>query len=351
MEPLTHGARATIDDVARSARVSKMTVSRVINGSSLVAEETAQRVEAAIRELGFVVNISARRLASRKARAIVLESPDYDPGSGWGMEMYYGVAAKAAARGYEVVVYPRSVGEADAPAQLRRLVTTGRADGLILFPFLKPHLKTLEFLRDAGIPFVALHPPTDDPRYPHVTVTDRRGAADMTQYLMSFGHRAIGFVGGPSFLRASRERLAGYREALEAAGVSIDPELICETDMRFQSGVVMGRSLLRRNPRPTAIFAITDEMAAGVIQAAHQMGLSVPDDVSVAGFDDSPLARKLSPPLTTMRQPTSDLAAEATDFLIDCIEGARDGEQTSFRRELATNLVIRESVGAPRSRG
>lgn len=323
-----------------------MTVSRVINGSPLVAEDTAHRVETAIRELGFVVNISARRLASRKAHAIVLESPDYDPGSGWGMEMYYGVAARAAARGYEVVVYPRSVGEADAPAQLQRLITTGRADGLILFPFLKPHLKTLASLREAHIPFVALHPPTDDPSFPHVTVTDRRGAAEMTRYLIGFGHSEIGFVGGPSFLRASIERLEGFRAAMGEAGLAVDSSLVFETDMRFQSGVVIGRSLLRRNPRPTAIFAITDEMAAGVIQAAHQMGLSVPDDVSVVGFDDSPLARKLSPPLTTMRQPTSDLAAEATNFLIDCIESGTDSEQ-GFRRELPTNLVIRESVGAP----
>lgn len=350
MEPLITGTRATIGDVARHAGVSKMTVSRVINGSTLVAGDTAQRVEAAIRDLGFVVNVSARRLASRKARAIVLESPDYDPGSGWGMEMYYGVAARAAARGYEVVVYPRSMGEADAPAQLQRLVTTGRADGLILFPFLKPHLAILDGLRNARIPFVALHPPTDDPSIPHVTVTDRRGAFEMTQYLIGFGHRQIGLIGGPPFLRASLERLEGYREALGAEGIAVDSSLVFETDMRFQSGVVIGRSILRRNPRPTAIFAITDELAAGVIQAAHQMGLSIPDDVSIVGFDDSPLARKLSPPLTTMRQPTSDLAAEATDFLIDCIEGELDEDELSFRKELPTNLVIRESVGAPRAR-
>ncbi len=338
----------TLEDVARLAGVSKMTVSRVLNGKLYVTAEKVERVERAIAELGYMANVSARRLSSRRAHVIALEAPKYDPGSGWSMGIYYGAAEKASALGYEVLLHPFGLNEPDAERELTRLVQTGRADGMLLFPFLEPQLAIFERLLANGIPAVAVHPPRSAKRIPHVTVTDERGAREMGHHLLSMGHRRIAVISGPPFLRASEERLEGFRSALDQEGVAFDATLMVESDMRFQSGLVIGRQILTRTPRPTAIFAFNDELAAGVIQAAHRLGLRVPDDVSVAGFDDTPLAQKLSPPLTTVRQPTVELASDATELLIRLIESKWDGApEPPLEHELPTQLVLRESVSPP----
>ena len=336
----THGV--TIQDVAERAGVSKKTVSRVINGEEYVAESTARKVHEAVAAMGYVPNVSARRLASKRSHVLTLVYQAEEP-PGWLTHVIQGIVQAASARGFEVVIHPCEAGEEASQRSLQALVLRGGTDGLILLP---PFGSLSDFnvaLHESGLPMASIEPSDPDLPWPAATITNHEGAREMTAYLLGLGHARIGFILGAADYRGSWERLEGYKAALAATGVTEVPELIAQGNYKFESGLEQGRVLLRMDDRPTAIFASNDEMAAGVIQAAYEAGIRVPNELSVAGFDDSTLACRLSPPLTTIRQPTVELAARVTEALIRRING--DGEEEE-RIEMATSLVARGSAAA-----
>lgn len=343
-----HGA--TIQDVADKAGVSKKTVSRVINGESHVTEATARKVRAAVAALGYVPNVSARRLASKRSHVLTLVYQAAEP-PGWLAHVMQGILQAASGHGFEVVIHPSEPDGAASQRALQALVTRGGTDGLILLPPFGSLTPFNRRLHESGLPMASIEPSDPNLPWPAATITNFQGAKDMTAYLLGLGHTRIGFILGPEDYSGSWERLDGYKAALSDAGASVDEALIVPGDYKFESGLAQGRALLGTPSPPTAIFASNDEMAAGVIQAAWEQGLRVPDDLSVTGFDDSTLACRLSPPLTTIRQPTVELAARVTEALIARINGE---EADEARIEMTTRLVVRASAARglpPRKRG
>jgi LacI family transcriptional regulator len=335
---------ATIEDVAKLADVSIKTVSRVINNEPFVAEATRAKVMTAMQELGYAPNISAQRLASGRSRVIGLVSQFAFHNITWDYvnSVQLGVLEECRKHEYGMLINPCDSERPEDQQGILRLVAQRKVDGFILIPPADNSTSLLEELQARRIPFVRLAPRDRQSPWPYVTPDDRQGAYDMTQHLLSQGHKRIGFIIGDSRHQASHDRLAGFRDALEAHKVQLDATLVQQGDFTFASGIACGRALLEARPRPTAIFAGNDNMAVGVLAVAHQLGISVPEDLSVAGFDDVPLAQQLWPPLTTVRQPIRELAQWATGLLIDLIE---ETPLSTAHHVLATELVIRESTG------
>jgi LacI family transcriptional regulator len=343
--PQFRSTGATIQDVAEKAGVSKKTVSRVINSEDYVTEKTARKVHDAIAALGYVPNVSAQRLASKRSYVLTLVYQAEEP-PGWLAHVIRGVVQKAAEHGFEVVIHPSEVDEAASQQSLQALVMRGGTDGLILLPPFASNTEFNQHLFEGGMAMASIEPSNPDLPWLVATITNHQGALEMTEYLLGLGHQRIGFILGPEAYSGSWERLDGFNDALNAAGVAADEELIVSGDYTFESGLAQGRVLLAVEPRPTAIFASNDEMAAGVIQAAYEKNLRVPDDISVVGFDDSTLACRLSPPLTTIHQPTIELAAQVTEALIRTINDDTQADGDT-RIEMTTSLVLRNSAARP----
>jgi DNA-binding LacI/PurR family transcriptional regulator len=328
-----NGSRVTIASVADAAGVSVPTVSKVVNGRDDVAPETRERVERVLREQGY-----RRRGPAREARAALLDVVFNELESPWAMEIVKGVEEVAREHGLGVVLSAR-----EGPGALGRswidAVAARRSAGLILVVSdLSTEAASRLHARD--IPFVIVDPAGEPaPDVPSVGATNWNGGVAATRHLLELGHRRIGMIGGPPGMLCSRARVDGYRSALETAGLAVDPELVRAGDFHVESGYEHGRALLTRRERPTAIFAGSDLQAFGVYEAARQLGIEVPKGLSVIGFDDLPMARWAWPPLTTIRQPLSEMAATATRLVL--------GQGGEKRVELATSLVVRQSTAPP----
>jgi LacI family xylobiose transport system transcriptional regulator len=200
-------------------------------------------------------------------------------------------------------------------------------------------------LRTRGIPFVVVDP-TGEPLHdtPSIGATNWNGGLTATRHLLGLGHRRIGVIGGPAWILCSRARLDGYRAAMDEAGVPIDPQLISHGEFHVEEGIDRGRALLALADRPTAIFAGNDLQALGVYQAVREARLHIPEDLSVVGFDDLPVAQWVGPPLTTVRQPLVEMAVAAAELVLQMANGEAPAQA---RRELATELVVRESTAPP----
>jgi DNA-binding LacI/PurR family transcriptional regulator len=331
--------RPTIANVAEQAGVSVPTVSKVINGRSDVSPETRLRVEAAIREQGY-------RRSDRASRAApLIELIFHELESEWALEIVRGVERVAGQQHLAVVLSElhgrRTPGRGWIEGALAR-----RPTGVIaVFSDLSESARTQ--LKTRGIPFVVVDP-TGEPLHdtPSIGATNWNGGLAATRHLLGLGHRRIAVIGGPEGILCSRARMDGYRAAMDAAGVAIDPELISHGPFQVEEGVRKGRALLRRPDPPTAIVAGNDLQALGVYQAAREARLHIPEDLSVVGFDDLPVARWVGPPLTTVRQPLIEMAVAAADLVLAL---ARGEHPTQTRLELATELVVRESTAPPAS--
>lgn len=338
----------TVREVAERAGVSQKTVSRVINEEPYVSEDVRDRVQNAIAALNYIPNVRARRLRNGRSSvlALVYQSTRMWETSGWMVDVENGAIERAADLGYEVMMHPSRNMSADEQERIMRLVGQGSVDGLILTV---PHGGQHEFterLLERGIPFVAVGPPTIHEAVPSYNVADKQGTSDLVEYLIQQGHRRIGFIIGSRNCHGNQERFSAYKETLARHGIEFDPALATQGNSSFEAGLVNGRILFRLHPMPTAICASTDEAAAGVIQAAHQAGLSVPEDISVAGHDDIFWAGKITPPLTTVRQPMKDMAAAATETLTQWINGTPPAPP--LYREFPATLIVRESTAPPR---
>jgi LacI family transcriptional regulator len=328
-------SRNTISDVARAAGVSIKTVSRVLNKERYVRTETRQRVEAAMAALAFSPSMAARTLAGGRSFQIALLYDNHSPF--YIHQIQDGVWARCREEGVRMLAQPVDVAAETLAAEVGGLIDQTHVDGIILSSPVTDSPVVLAELERRGIPFVRISPGTNHAITSSVFMDDAQAADDMTTHLINGGHRRIGFIIGHPNHMASDQRHFGYRRALDRAGIAYEPGLVRPGEFDFASGAKAAEILLSMPQPPTAIFASNDDMAAGVLSVAHHRGIAVPDQLSVAGFDDTELASAVWPPLTTIRQPMRDLAYTAAGLLFDEGEGV-------IHQRLQHDLIVRGST-------
>jgi LacI family transcriptional regulator len=339
------GRAMTIHDVARHAGVSRMTVSRVINGEKSVKPATRSIVDAAIRELNYAPNPAARTLAGGAIMRIGLLYRIPNPA--YLTEFLVGALDRCSEINAQLIVqqHERGADEEDAADQL----IAKRLHGVILPPPLGDNPALIEHLREAGLVVVATGSTRPAPSLASIGIDDFGAAREMTRHLIALGHKRIGFITGRPNHASSGLRLEGYRAALAEAGIAPEDDLVADGNFTYHSGLDAAERLIARSPMPTAIFASNDDMAAATIAAAHRHRLDVPADLSVAGFDDTPLATTIWPELTTIRQPVAAMSKEAVTILAGLIRRQREGgELEAPHRLLDFELIRRQSDAPPR---
>lgn len=334
-------ARKTIHDVAARAAVSIKTVSRVLNDEPSVRPETRRRVREAMTALNYQPSLPARSLAGRRSSLIALIFEN--PSANYVFDVQSGAMAKCRETQLRLLVQSLSGLGAAMIDEALGMVEQTHIDGLIITPPLSGNRELIDALDRRSIPFVRVAPDGLDHGSPVVEMDDHAAAREMASYLLALGHREIGFVMGHPAHHSSKLRLDGFRSALADWSLTLEDDMIEQGYNTFESGRDAARRLLARTLRPSAIFASNDDMAAGAIFAAHEFGISVPDALSVSGFDDTQLASTIFPPLTTIRQPSYDMAYSATALLIDLIKGNAVPAVTEHRY----SLVKRASTAPP----
>lgn len=339
LEPggFVRGSSPTINDVARVAGVSKKTVSRVINDSPLLRVETRQRVELAIAQLGFVPNLQARGLAMGHNSLIGLIHDN--PNSQMVLGVQQGILEAIRDTDFALVVRPVDRGSPGMMDDVRRFLERQRLYGVMLLPPISENDQLARHCAELGCRYVRMGSARLDADAHCVSSNDAEAVAAATRHLIVRGHRRIGLVAGPHGFRSAKERRAGFEAALNEANVALPRSLIAQGDYRFDSGVIAGSRLLDQVPPPTAIFACNDEMAAGVLHAARQRDLAVPRDLSIIGFDDTPIAAHVWPPLTTVRWPIQAMGQAAARKLLD---GSSDAAAPPS--VFPSQLIVRGSV-------
>ena len=333
--------KITIVEVAARAGVSIKTVSRVVNREPNVRDSTREKVEAAIAALGYRPNPSARGLAGNRSYSIGLlyQAPRE---FGYVRNVLDGVMAACEAEDYSLLMCPCS-DEVDLAA-LERFIAQTRIDGAVLTAPICDSLAVTSLLEEQGVPFGQLAPSAHHGDWLSAQADDERASFELTEYLFALGHERIGFIKGHPAHGSSRKRLAGFTRAMEERGRALDPTLVRQGYFEFESGKTCAAELLSLPERPTAIFASNDDMAAGVVFVAREFGIDVPEQLSVVGFDDSMVAERTWPPLTTVRQPVTTMADALTRNLIRRLRGQSvEADETDAHYEC--ELVVRDSAG------
>jgi LacI family transcriptional regulator len=356
--------KVTILDIARLARVSTGTVSRVLNNKPDVDPITRERVLRIVEEKGYMPSITAAGLAVGRNRLISVLAPEFT----WPLvpEVMLGVAKFIEESPYEMVLYSISTAnhERDWRKVIERILATRLTAGLLaIFPGQSAQHLTEVQRRD--FPVVLIDDQSSPEQgLPWVGAENRAGAYEAMRYLIQLGHTRIAYIQGPMKYKVSHDRYQGYCDALQDAGIKLDPALVQEGDFMITGGHNCAKAFFARpvSERPTAIFASSDLMAYGVISAAEEAGLRIPEDISLVGFDDNPSSAHIRPALTTVRQPFSDMGQHAIELLFRLIERSRSAQQTQLdqkrplynaaaeavpRMQMPTSLIIRESSGAP----
>ncbi|CAN7148780.1 LacI family DNA-binding transcriptional regulator [Pseudoxanthomonas sp. LjRoot143] len=335
--------RSRIEDVAAAAGVSMKTVSRVLNNEPNVRDEMRQRVMAAVEKLQYRPNLSARSLAGQRSYVIALVYNN--PSRNYLMEIQSGMLDACRDHHYNLVLAPVGSPKQRKAEDLKVVFEHFAPDGVVLIPPLTDDPAVLEFLDEHEVPFACIAPKHPDDRI-GVMMDETAAVLELMAGLVAQGHRRIAHIKGPPAHGACQWRYRGYKDALRAAGLDYDADLVVQGAFSFESGIEAGDRLLALPKPPTAIFAANDDMAAGVIRAACERGLAVPRDISVCGFDDTPIARHIYPALTTVRQPTSEMGKLATLQLLARIRTADAGSMVQVEHE----VVFRESTQAPKGR-
>lgn len=328
--------RVTLATVAREAGVSLPTVSKVLNGRSDVSPATRAKVERLLDSHGY------RRRTPGAPQSPLIEIVFHELESVWAMELIRGVENVTKRTNATVALTESGTRQAPGPEWIAGVLRRRPLGVLLVFSTVPEDVKRQ--LRSRAIPFVIVDPAGDpDPDVPSVGSANWAGGLAATRHLTDQGHRRVAIITGPPDLMCSLARLDGYRSALTMAGLDVDPELVRFGDFHVQGGYDHALELLRRPDRPTAVFAGSDLQALGVLEAARVLGLSVPGQLSVVGYDDVSLAQWSSPPLTTVQQPLQRMAEEAARMLLR----PPDPRKAAQRIELATHLVIRQSTAPP----
>jgi len=338
--------KATINDVAEVAGVSIKTVSRVVNHEPNVRESTRERVDKAITELNYRPNPSARNLAKNRSHLIALIYDDpsaYEvPSAGYVIRLQGGTLRACRTAQYELLIHPCNYRKADIKDELRSLIEQARPAGVILAAPLSNMPKIVNAILATDAPLIKLSPGVKNGKHLSIATNDREISAEMTCHIASLGHDKIAFIKGHPNHKAVANRFLGYKDGLAQSGLDYSESLVVDGDNSIGSGEACTEKLLNRKHPPTAIFAANDDMAAGVIRVADRLGIDVPGSLSVAGCDDSSLARQIYPALTTIRQPLAAMAEQAALALI------RDGGKStpgSCTETIPATLKIRESTG------
>lgn len=336
--------KTTIKDVARRAGVSIATVSYVFNESAPISEGTRIRVLKAAAELGYRPNAIARGLRSRESRIIGYSWHQFPPDRWHPIldRFLYSMAEVAEAEGYHILTFTHS-SDSDPWRAYEELILTGRVDGFVLSDTEQDD-ERVRYLLDSGFPFVAFGRANEDWDFPYVDVDGAAGVRQAVEHVLSLGHRRIGFIGWPESSLVGHHRYHGYVTALRARGIPYNPAWVIHTEHSEAAGRKAMRALLDQpaDSRPTAVVTVSDLMAIGAMNAVYEVGLRPGRDVAVVGFDDIPTAQYLRPPLTTLRQPISEVGERVVNMLLKCIQGDELTERTAL---LAPRLIVRASSG------
>lgn len=336
--------RTTLREIADVARVNISTVSRAINDSPLIPKDTKEMILAIAERMNYFPNSLARGLVSQRSETLGIILPKIFFLQGpFFSQVLSGIERMSVRNGYSILIASATskVKDKSFPFNLTR---ARRIDGMLIINENRK-IQNLAALKKEGVPFVLVNRFVLDPRVPCVAADDTQGGRLATEHLVRLGHRRIGAVTGSSRVSATSGRLEGYRQALEAHGIPFDPKLVVQG--LFQQGIATGsrcaEHLLSMSERPTAIFAFSDELAMGVMQAAKTRGLAVPGDLAVVGYDDVSYSAHLSPPLTTVAQNPFAIGSSACKMLVDLLNGVKV-EQANVL--IPVRLVVRESCGS-----
>jgi LacI family transcriptional regulator len=329
--------RTTLAEIAGAAGVSVATVSKVLNDRADVSAETRRRVQKHLKESAYRPagsNITRQREQSRSIEVVFPELQN-----AYIIGVLEGITSSAAAEGFEVVI-GRLLNSESSLINPEGLLRSERAGAILITA--DASSASLQALDDAGFPVVVVDPlQVGDTECITIGATNFTGGVMAGEYLLSLGHRRIGHAGGPHSVELSHARLAGYSSALRKAGINLDETLVTHCAFTYDAGRQAARDLLDRPDRPTAIFAASDEIALGVMEEARRRSIRIPQDLSVVGFDDTFLASRSSPPLTTVAQPLLEMGRVATRSLAQMISNDVVGTR---HIELATRLVVRDST-------
>ena len=336
-QAMARGAkRSTIIDVAKAAQVSPKSVSRVFNNEPHITPALRKKVLRAAKELNYQPNVLAQGLVRRQSYLLGLiyekPSPSYV------VELQRGALERLHGERYRLIVLPvESV--SDHASEIVALVRSAALDGVILAPPASDHPEVLEGLTEARIPFARIAPKSRSEVGLSTLMDDTAAACEIAEHVVALGHKAIAIILGDPAHAASEQRLRGYHQAFEAAGVPQIPELVETGDFSFESGYEATKRLLSRKRRPTAILAQNDDMAVGAMSAARELGFDVPADLTVVGFDDSEISRVVWPRLTTVRQPVVEMAKTAADMLLRHLAGEDPGPVVTHAHHLVERLT------------
>ncbi|HTJ67132.1 MAG TPA: LacI family DNA-binding transcriptional regulator [Actinospica sp.] len=331
--------RVTIAQVAEEAGVSAMTVSNVLNGKPGASDKTRRRVLEVAERLGYQPNISARNLKAGRSGLIGVLTLDLT--TQYGLEIVRGIADELAAAERELLI---NATYQDAAREMDRIefLSRGLVDGVLMIaPVLES--ETVELLRRKNIPCVVIDPREQDVALPRVIVDNYEGMRRGTEHLLALGHTRIGYIRGESDMDSSSIRFQGFTDAMALAGIEVDPRLVVDCDFTYTHGFQAASALIAEH-RPTAIAAGADLIAFGAVDAARALGLTVPDEFSVLGFDDLPQASQSFPGLTTVRQPLHDMGQTAARALLSLLDGQR---LVLDRMQLPTELIVRGTTATP----
>ena len=334
--------QSTMRDVAEMAGVSLMTVSRVLSNEGKVSDNTRERVMQAVDSLNYKLNISARSLSSSKSFVLGFF---YDLSVGGFIREYLiATMLRCNELGYHLILEPCDFSESDINDFIKKMVRRHALDGIIVPPPLNDNRTLLDALEAEDVRYVRVGSGAQLTRSLSVVIDDYAASAEMTEHLIANGHKKIGFIRGDTQQETDALRFAGFNDTMKKHKLRVNTGWVGEGNFQFEEGMTAAEKILKKQ-QVTAIFAANDDMAAGTIAAARKLGIDVPEALSVAGFDDTPLAVSMWPKLTTIRQPIFEISKAAVDLLIESIRGKNDeGDTMEAQTQLNYLLQIRDSV-------
>jgi len=331
--------KVTINSVASYAGVSKKTVSRVLNNEPNVSAATREKVLKVFKELDYTPNPIARGLAQN--RSFIIGCIYDNPSKSYITRVQTGALAACQENNYNLLIHPCELRGEALINNIDQLLQSSRLDGIVLTPPFSDFAELVDFLKSKKIPYARVASAVLEDDSISVRSNDEQGAFEITEHLITLGHKSIAFIKGHPDHSATEQRFKGYRRALAIHGIEFEERLVEEGNLSYHSGVDSARSMLDLSPRPTAVFASNDYMAAAVLKLATQRSLSVTDDISIAGFDNAPIAHHIWPGLTTIAQPVEEMTKQAVTQLIAHII---QPQEVAYQVTLEARLITREST-------